>query len=66
MRRYKQLKEKGIDANLLRITQEIEERDRRDQERKAAPLAMAEDARYIDSSNMSVERVIEEVIKLVQ
>ena len=66
LRRYKQLKEKGIDANLLRITQEIEERDRRDQERKAAPLAMAEDARYIDSSNMSVERVIEEVIKLVQ
>ncbi|MGR9045333.1 MAG: (d)CMP kinase [Gammaproteobacteria bacterium] len=66
MRRYKQLKEKGIDANLLQITQEIEERDRRDQERKAAPLAIAEDAHYIDSSMLSIERVIEEVINLIR
>ena len=66
LRRYKQLKEKGIDANLLQITQEIEERDRRDQERKAAPLAMAVDAQYIDSSNMSIEQVIEEVIDLIR
>lgn len=66
MRRYKQLKEKGIDANLLQITQEIEERDRRDQERKVAPLAIAEDAHYIDSSMLSIERVIEDVINLIR
>ncbi|MGR9114553.1 MAG: (d)CMP kinase [Gammaproteobacteria bacterium] len=65
MRRYKQLKEKGIDANLSQITQEIEERDRRDLERKAAPLAMADDALYIDSSSMSIEQVIEEIVKLI-
>ncbi len=65
MRRYKQLKEKGIDANLVQITKEIEERDRRDQDRKTAPLAVPPDALYIDSSNLSVEQVIEEVMNLV-
>jgi cytidylate kinase len=64
-RRYKQLIEKGIDANLSRITSEIEERDRRDMERKTAPLAMANDALYIDSSDMTLESVIEEVLNLI-
>lgn len=64
-RRYKQLIEKGIDANLAQITNEIEGRDRRDMERKAAPLAMASDARYIDSSDMTLESVIEEVLNLI-
>ena len=66
MRRYKQLKEKGIDANLLRITQEIEERDRRDQQRKAAPLMQADDAVFIDSSDMSIETVIEQIVNLIR
>ncbi|MGZ4994503.1 MAG: (d)CMP kinase [Methylobacter sp.] len=65
-RRYKQLIEKGIDANLAQITSEIEERDRRDMERKAAPLAMANDALYIDSSDMTLESVIEEVLNLIR
>jgi cytidylate kinase len=65
-RRYKQLKEKGIDANLSRLTIDIEERDRRDSERATAPLAMAENAFYIDSSNMSIDAVIEEVLNLIR
>lgn len=65
LRRYKQLKEKGIDANLCLITQEIEERDRRDSERETSPLIMANDALYIDSSNMSIDAVIEEVLNLI-
>jgi cytidylate kinase len=64
-RRYKQLKEKGIDANLSLITDEIEERDRRDMERETAPLVMASDALYIDSSDMSITAVIEEVLGLI-
>lgn len=64
-RRYKQLIEKGNDANLVQITNEIEERDRRDMERKAAPLAMASDALYIDSSDMALDAVIEEVLNLI-
>lgn len=65
-RRYKQLKEKGIDANLIQITTEIEERDRRDTERKTAPLAMASDALYIDSSDMALDAVIDEVLNLIR
>lgn len=64
-RRHKQLIEKGIDANLAQITSEIEERDRRDQERKTAPLAMADDALFIDSSEMTIEEVISAVMNLV-
>ena len=65
-RRYKQLKEKGIDANLSSLTNDIEERDRRDIERATAPLAMAETALYIDSSNMSIAAVIEEVLNVIR
>jgi cytidylate kinase (EC 2.7.4.14) len=65
-RRYKQLIEKGNGANLAQITNEIEERDRRDMERKTAPLAMANDALYIDSSDMTLESVIEEVLNLIR
>ena len=65
-RRYKQLIEKGIDANLIQITKEIEVRDCRDQERSTAPLKVAEDALYIDSSDLSIKQVIEEVLSLVR
>jgi cytidylate kinase len=65
-RRYKQLIGKGIDANLVQITKEIEARDRRDQERAVAPLKAADDALCIDSSDMSIESVIAEVVNLVR
>jgi cytidylate kinase len=57
-RRYKQLKEKGIDVRLASLMKEIEERDRRDRERAEAPLVMAEGAVLIDSSELTVEQVI--------
>ena len=65
-RRYKQLIEKEIDANLGRITSEIEARDRRDMDRETAPLAMAKEALYIDSSDMPITAVIEEVLNLIR
>lgn len=65
-RRYKQLIEKGIDANLVQITQEIEERDRRDRERATAPLAVPEGSVFIDSSLLSIEQVIDTVMNLVR
>jgi len=65
-RRYKQLMGKEIDANLAQITNEIEVRDRRDRERETAPLAMASDALYIDSSDMTIDAVIEEVLNLIR
>ena len=65
-RRYKQLIEKEIDANLVKIKNEIQARDRRDMERETAPLAMASDALYIDSSDMAIEAVVEEVLNLIR
>jgi cytidylate kinase len=65
-RRYKQLIEKGIDANLAQITQEIEARDRRDSERATAPLMVPEGAVYLDSSSLSIQQVIDRVIDLVR
>lgn len=65
-RRYKQLKQKGIDVNLTRLTNEIEERDRRDRERAAAPLEMAEGALYLDSSDMTIDAVVDEVLNLIR
>ncbi|WP_019866299.1 (d)CMP kinase [Methylovulum miyakonense] len=65
-RRYKQLKEKGIDANLASLTKEIEERDRRDRERATAPLRMASGALFIDSSDMTIDAVINKVLDFIQ
>jgi CMP/dCMP kinase len=64
-RRYKQLMEKGIDVNIRQITSEIEARDCRDKERTIAPLAQAEDAFFIDSSVMTIDEVIAQVLSLV-
>lgn len=65
-RRYKQLKEKGMDVNLASLTKEIEERDRRDSERAEAPLKMAEDAVLVDSSAMTIEEVIACCLRLAE
>jgi cytidylate kinase len=61
-RRYKQLIEKGIDANLSRLSSEIAERDRRDAAREVAPLRPAADARLIDTTGMSITAVVEMVL----
>lgn len=65
-RRYKQLKLKGIDANLAMITADIQERDQRDSERQISPLVPAADAVYIDSSTLSISEVVAEVLSLVR
>ncbi len=66
LRRYKQLKEKGIDANLIQIRSEIEQRDQRDRERAVAPLVAPEGALYLDSSDLSIEQALESVLNLVR
>lgn len=65
-RRYKQLMEKGVDANLINLTAEIEERDRRDRERSTAPLSRASGALFIDSSELTIKAVIQEILRLLQ
>jgi len=63
-RRYKQLKDKGLDANLAALSLEIAERDRRDASRPVAPLKPAADAIIVDSTSMSIEDVIARVLEL--
>jgi len=65
-RRYKQLKEKGESVNLSRLFREIEARDRRDSQRQVAPLKPAEDAVIIDSTDLSVEAVVQKVYELIE
>jgi len=57
-RRYKQLKDKGIDANLSALSRDLAERDARDASRSVAPLVPASDAVQLDSSDLSVEEVV--------
>jgi cytidylate kinase len=57
-RRYKQLKEKGIDANLRALLVEIKDRDDRDRNRKVAPLVPADDAYIVDTSDLSISEVL--------
>lgn len=56
-RRHKQLKDKGIDVSLARLSRDIEDRDKRDSERSVAPLRPADDARLLDSSNLTIDEV---------
>lgn len=61
-RRHKQLKGKGIDVSLPALSRDIEDRDRRDSERSVAPLRPAEDARLLDSSNLTIDEVTQTVL----
>lgn len=63
-RRYKQLKLKGIDGNLAALLKDINERDERDSQRSASPLKPADDAVQIDTSNLSIEQVVEQVLAI--
>ena len=57
-RRYKQLKEQGLSANLRALREELEVRDRRDSERAAAPLKPAPDAWILDTTGIGIDEVV--------
>ncbi len=61
-RRYKQLMAKGICANLAAILQDINQRDARDAARSAAPLQKCADASHLDTSSLSIDQVVAEVL----
>ena len=63
-RRYLELKEKGVECNLEDIAHDIAERDTRDMNREIAPLKQAEDAVLVDSSNMTIDEVVEAIKSL--
>ena len=64
MRRYEELQARGEVCDLAQIEKDIIERDERDMNREVSPLRQAEDAVLVDSSEMSVEEVVEKIISL--
>ncbi len=63
-RRYKELQEKGVRCDLKEIMKDISERDYRDMHREIAPLKQADDAIFVDSSDMTIEEVVSEIITI--
>lgn len=61
-RRYKELVEKHMPADLEEIKRDIETRDYQDMHREIAPLTQAEDAYYLDSSALTIDEVVAEII----
>jgi CMP/dCMP kinase len=62
-RRYNQLKHKDSGASLAALSREIAERDRRDTTRPVAPLRPAADAVIIDSTQLGIDQVVEQVLR---
>ena len=61
-RRYKQLKEKGMDANIAALLLDIRERDERDTRRSVAPLQQAQGANLLDTTTLNIEQAVQEVL----
>ena len=64
-RRYLENLERGLDANLETIKKEIEQRDYQDMHRAISPLKKADDAIELDTSNMTLEEVVDQVLTLI-
>jgi cytidylate kinase len=65
-RRYLQLQKNGIPVSMEKAREDVIARDRRDSSRDVAPLKKAEDAIFIDSSDLSIEEVIKKVLRAVK
>lgn len=66
LRRYKQLKDKGLGVSLAALLREIAERDARDAARPVAPLKAAGDAVWVDSTGIGVEVVVKRILELAR
>lgn len=66
LRRHKENTEKGFASNLDSLMAEIEERDHRDQTRQVSPLVKADDAIEIDTTSLSIEDVVAEILKRIE
>ncbi len=65
-RRYDELLAKGESCDLEKIKADIEERDYRDMHREHSPLKQAEDAVLLDTSEMTIEQVVEEMSRICE
>ena len=65
-RRYKQNIEKGIECTYEQVFESIKERHKLETEREIAPFVQAEDAIYIDSTNLTIDEVVEKIIEIIK
>lgn len=65
-RRYKEQTERGVDCDIKEIERDIIARDEQDMNREVAPLRQAEDAVLVDSSDMTIDQVVDEIIRTYQ
>ena len=65
-RRYKEQTERGVDCDIKEIERDIIARDEQDMNREVAPLRQAEDAVLVDSSDMTIDQVVDETIRIYQ
>lgn len=65
-RRFRELTEKGMSCDLEKIKEDIRERDERDMNREISPLKQAEDAVLVDSSQMTIEEVVQKILQLCE
>ncbi len=65
-RRYKQLKQKGINANIAALVADLKARDEQDANRAVSPLKPADDAVLLDTTEMSIQQVTEKVLQLAK
>ena len=65
-RRVLQNKEKGIECSYEKVLEGIKDRDKRDSTREIAPLKKAEDAIYVDSTNLNIEQVVDKIIEIIK
>ncbi len=65
LRRYKELKEKGEGVGLKDVEADLKNRDTIDSTRECAPLKKAEDAIYVDTTRMTIEEVVEHILKYI-
>jgi len=63
-RRYLQLKEMGIEEDIEKIKKEIIERDKKDKNREIAPLIKTDDYYYIDTTDLTIDEVVEKIISI--
>ena len=63
-RRFLELQEKGTVCDLDNIQKDIEERDQRDMNREISPLRQAEDAVLVDSSDLTIEQVVDRILEI--
>ena len=65
-RRLLEMQEKGMEADFETVKRDIEYRDKNDSEREFAPLRKAEDAILVDTSDMTIEQVIDRIIEIIE